>query len=115
MNRLLGTLSLVLGMGIASAAPSVHAGVVVTGAWARATLPGQTVAGVYLQLRSDAPARLVGVRSAAAKTAELHHMSNEGGVMQMRHIESLDLPAGKTVVLEPNGYHIMLMNIGRPL
>ncbi len=42
-------------------------------------------------------------------------MSNEGGVMRMRRVDSLDLPAGKTVVLEPGGYHVMLLDIVRPL
>ena len=73
------------------------AGVEVFDAWARATMPGQKVAGVYMQLRSDVQARLVGVRSDAARTAEVHQMSHEGGVMRMRRLESLDLPAGKTV------------------
>jgi hypothetical protein len=115
MTRVVGTVTLLLGTWLAGAATSVYAGLVITGAWARATMPGQTVAGVYMQLRSDAPAKLVGVRSAAARSAELHHMSHESGVMKMRHVESLDLPAGKTVALEPGGYHIMLLDIGRPL
>jgi hypothetical protein len=115
MNRLVGIVSLLLGGWLALAAASVQAGVVVTGAWARATMPGQTVAGVYMQIRSDAAAKLVGVSSAAAKSAELHRMSHEGGVMKMRHVDSLELPAGKTVALEPGGYHIMLMDIGQPL
>ena len=42
-------------------------------------------------------------------------MSNEGGVMRMRRVDSLDLPAGKTVALEPGGYHVMLLDINRPL
>jgi periplasmic copper chaperone A len=107
--------SAVLVLGMLAVGPSAWAGVQVSGAWARATLPGQKVGALYMQLRSDVPARLVGVRSPAARAAEVHQMSNDGGVMRMRHIDSLELPAGKTVVLEPGGYHVMLLDIDRPL
>ena len=84
-------------------------------AWTRATVPGQKVAGVYLEIRSRSGARLVGVRSPAAKTAEIHSMSNDGGVMKMRRLDGLDLPAGQSVRLESGGNHIMLFDIKHPL
>lgn len=104
-----------LALGLLGVGPVAWAGVQVSGAWARATMPGQKVAGVYMQLRSDAQARLIGAKSLAAHAAEVHLMSNEGGVMRMRRVDSLDLPAGKMVVLEPGGYHVMLVDINRPL
>lgn len=104
-----------LALGWLSAGAQAWADVQVSGAWARATLPGQKVAGVYLQLRSDAPAALIGVKSDAAKAAEIHHMTNEGGVMKMRAVDALALPPGETVALEPGGYHVMLLDIARPL
>jgi len=73
----------------------------VSQAWTRATVPGQKVAGVYLDIRSDEAARLTGVRSS--------------GVMRMRHLSRLDLPAGQTLHLAPGGNHIMLLDIKRPL
>lgn len=101
----------------ASAIPLAYADAAteVKDAWARATVPGQKVAGVYLEIRSHAGARLVGVRSPAAKTAEIHSMSNDGGVMRMRRLDGLDLPAGQSVRLESGGNHIMLFDIKRPL
>ncbi len=102
-------------LGWLSAVSPAWAEVQVSDAWARATLPGQKVAGVYLQLRSDVRATLIGVKSDAAKAAEVHHMTTEGGVMKMRRVDSLVLPAGETVVLEPGGYHVMLLDISRPL
>ena len=35
--------------------------------------------------------------------------------MKMRAIDSLALPAGKTVELRPGGYHVMLMDLAQPL
>jgi copper(I)-binding protein len=96
-------------------AGAAHAAVEVSEAWARATMPGQKVAGVYMQLKADRPARLIGVRCSAAKTAEVHQMSHAGGVMKMRKVEALDLPANRAVKLEPGGFHVMLFDIGKPL
>lgn len=91
------------------------ASVEVTDAWARATMPGQAVAGVYLHVKSMLKGRLVGVKSSSAKTAEIHSMSQEGGVMKMRKLDFLDLPAGEAVALEPGGNHVMLFDIRKPL
>lgn len=112
IHRRVGVL---LAVGLLACLPAAWAGVQVSGAWARETLPGQKVAGVYMQLRSDAQARLVGAKSSASSAAELHLMTNDGGVMRMRPMDWLDLPAGKTVTLEPGGSHLMLLDISRPL
>lgn len=114
-NRIPGIASALVALCLLGSMAMARAGVEVSGAWARATMPGQKVAGVYMQLRSDGPARLVGVKTDAASSAEVHQMSHEGGVMRMRRLESLELPAGKTVKLEPGGYHVMLLDIVRPL
>lgn len=37
------------------------------------------------------------------------------GQMVMRQIKSLDLPGGKAVELKPGGYHIMLIDLAKPL
>jgi periplasmic copper chaperone A len=86
-------------------------GLSVSGAWTRATAPGQTVAGVYLDIESSVAARLVGVSSPAADSAELHLMSMDGGTMRMRAVDEIELPAGKTVSLKPGGYHVMLFGL----
>jgi copper(I)-binding protein len=46
-----------------------------------------------------------------AGVVEVHEMSMDGGVMKMRAIPSLALPAGKAVDLKPGGYHVMLMDL----
>ena len=38
-------------------------------------------------------------------------MSMDGGVMRMRAIDALPLPAGQVVMLKPGGYHVMLMGL----
>jgi len=92
-----------------------HAQVTVEEPWIRATAPGQTVAGGYMSLRSAKPSALVEVSTPLTARAEIHEMSMEAGVMKMRAVPKIDLPAGKTVELKPGGYHVMLMNLDRPL
>lgn len=90
-------------------------GVKVANAWARATAPGQTTGVVYLELTSDTNAALVAAGTPLAQRAELHSMSTEGGIMRMRPLARIELPAGKTVKLAPSGVHLMLIDLKQPL
>lgn len=84
----------------------------VTGAWARATVPGQMATGAFMTLTAKDGAKLVAVSSPAAGVAEVHEMKMDGGVMKMRAVPGgLDLPAGTPVTLKPGGYHVMLMDL----
>jgi len=102
----------VIGLMLAS---SAGAQVTVDQAWVRATAPGQPVAGAYLKVESAQAAALVAVRTPVTARAEIHEMKMEGGIMKMRPVTRIELPAGKTVELKPGGYHLMLMNIAKPL
>jgi copper(I)-binding protein len=95
----------------AADAPSVK----VANAWARATAPGQTTAVAYVELTSDRDAALVAAGSSLAGRTELHSMATEGGVMRMRQIPRVTLPAGQTIALAPNGVHLMLLDLKQPL
>jgi len=94
-----------------AAAPAVR----VDGAWARASVQGQTGTGAFMTLTSREALKLVAVVSPAAGVAEIHEMKVEGDVMRMRAIEALDLPAGKPVELRPGSYHVMLLDLKAPL
>ena len=102
---------------LASAAslPAWAANVSVTDAWARATMPGQPVSGAYMNIQSDADARLISVSSPLIPQVEVHEMKMDGNVMRMREVKAIDLPKGKTVSLKPDDFHIMLMNLKQPI
>jgi copper(I)-binding protein len=109
-------IALLVAASLLIAANAKAAGTVrVVDAWVKATVPGQKVAGIYMELNSPIDARLTGVSCHLARSAEIHSMKMEGGTMKMRPLKSLDLPAGKTVKLEPGGVHVMLFDIERPL
>jgi hypothetical protein len=87
----------------------------VSNAWARATPGGAQTAAAYATLQSAAGDRLTGVATPAAQKAELHNMTIDNGVMKMRAVDGIDLPAGQAVTLKPGGYHIMLTGLAKPL
>jgi copper(I)-binding protein len=88
----------------------------VTHPWARPTASHANTGAVYLSLTSMTGDRLTGCSSPVAKSAALHQTSQTAsGVMQMRPVPTLDLPAGQTVTLAPGKYHVMLEGLSKPL
>ena len=80
-------------------------------AWVRATVAQQKATGAFMQLLSAQDAKLVAAQSPVAGVVEVHEMALDNGVMKMRAVPSLALPAGKAVELKPGGYHVMLMDL----
>jgi periplasmic copper chaperone A len=87
----------------------------VSNAWTRATPGHSQIGAAYLTIRSSTADRLVAAATPVAKKAELHNMSMSGMIMKMRSIAAIDVPAGQPVTLGPNGMHIMLMGLTKPL
>lgn len=114
LNRF-GLLAAALLLSIASHAADNGKDIEISAAWVRATAPGQDTAGVDMTITSKHAARLVGVSSPVAKSAELHSMMNMAGMMEMREVDAVDLPSGKPVNLGASGYHVMLNQLKAPL
>lgn len=85
------------------------------GGWIRATAPGQDQAGADLAITSKQSATLIGASSPACKAVQLHTMTMEGGMMRMREVKAIELPAGKRVNLRKSGYHLMMVGLKAPL
>lgn len=89
----------------------------VTGAYAKAMLPGQPVGGGYLVI-SNAGAvgdRLVSATSSAAGAVEIHEMAMQGETMKMRKLgDGIAILAGETVELKPGGLHLMFTKVKAP-
>ena len=88
--------------------------IMIEAAWARATAPGQSVASVDLTITSKQAATLIGVTSKVAQSVEMHSMTQQNGVMKMRRVEAITLPAGKAMKLGESGYHLMLVGLKAP-
>lgn len=117
MNGSLRTLigAFVLGTFALTFSASALAQVEVRGAWVRGTVQGQKASGAFMEITSREATTLIGAESPVAGTVEVHEMRMEGDVMRMRALPRLALPAGKKVELKPGGYHVMLVDLKKPL
>ena len=104
-----------LGLLLALVAAPSFAQVAVSNAWVRGTVAGQKATGAFMSLTSPVDVTLVSASSPAAKVVEIHEMAMDGGVMKMRLVDKLTLPAGKSVEMKPGSYHVMLLDITAPL
>lgn len=100
-------LALLLALAFPAAAQGLH----VAEPWVREAPPTAQVMAAYLTLHNhgDQARALVGVSARGFGRVELHRTVMEQGVARMEHIPRLDVPAGGSAVLEPGGYHLMLM------
>ena len=74
------------------------------------TRGGMTAVYGTLTNNSSQDVVLVGGATEIAGVVEVHEMSMIGGEMMMQEIDGgLVIPAGKSIVLEPGGNHLMLM------
>jgi copper(I)-binding protein len=80
-------------------------------AWVRTTVPGQPASGAFMRITADTDSKLLSVSSSVANNVQIHQMSMTNDVMHMGPVDSVPLPAGKTVALDPDGYHVMLMGL----
>src|SRR4051812_35800710 len=84
-------------------------------AWVRGTVPAQKTTGAFVTLQSTDEAKVVGVTTPAAASAEIHASEERGGVMHMHALDALPLPAGRRVELRPGSFHIMLVGLTHAL
>lgn len=113
-----GALFLALAPGAVVLAHEYKAGgIEVAHPWARATPGGASVGAAYLEIKStDANGdKLVSASSPAAGRVELHTHEHADGVMRMRRLESVEVPPQSTVLFAPSGYHVMLLDLKKPL
>lgn len=107
------------------AAPANPAGQVIrvgdleiTAPWSRATPGGAKVAGGFMRItnKGQGTDRLVGGSAEIAGIFEVHEMRMDGNVMRMRALEKgLEIKPGETVELKPGGYHVMFIDLKKPL
>ncbi|MDN6180715.1 MAG: copper chaperone PCu(A)C [Halomonas subglaciescola] len=86
--------------------------------FATPTPPGAPNGGAYLDISvaGDSPAMLIGARSPASDSVEIHDMTMNDGVMQMRPLEKLEVTPDSPVRMRPGGgHHLMLMALSEPL
>jgi copper(I)-binding protein len=83
--------------------------------WARATVAANGGAFLSVDNTGTTADRLLRASTDVATTVQLHTHIKDGDIMRMREVEAVDLPAGKKIVFEPGGYHIMLLGLKKKL
>ena len=100
-------------------ADDVKAGdLVISQAWSRATPGGAKIGAGYFTIENKGATadKLVSVSGDIAGKIDVHEMAMNNGVMTMRPLEQgLTIDPGKTVTLAPGGYHLMMMDLKKPL
>ena len=85
-------------------------------AWVAEAPPVAPVMGGYMKIENETD-KTISITSASCpdfEKVEIHEMSMSGGMMKMRQIEKLDVPANGKVELQPGGYHLMLIKPKQP-
>jgi copper(I)-binding protein len=89
--------------------------------YATSTAPGQPHGAVFIHEitnKSGSADELIGGRSSAAGSVEVHKMEMSNNIMRMREIPSIPIPARGKASLDKGskeGFHLMLMNLKQPL
>ena len=103
---------------VPAAAPILFKNLQISQAVARATPNGADIGAAYVTIQNQGTSddTLVSVATPVAASTQVHEMSMDNGVMKMRELkDGLPIPAGKTVTLQPGGFHVMLMGLKQPL
>jgi hypothetical protein len=85
-------------------------------AWIREAPPGAPAMAGFMAIEGGSrDLEIVAARSADFGRIEIHEMLTEDGVMKMRPIERLEVPAGARLTLASGAEHLMLFEAKRPL
>lgn len=103
--------------GLALAADYQAGALTVSTPWARATPPvAQTGAGFMTLTNAGSDGdTLLGASADVSERVELHTHTHENGVMKMRQVENIPVPANGSARLEPGGLHVMFIGLRAPL
>lgn len=92
-------------------APAVAGGIEVNGAWVRQPFVGAKVMAGYMTVRNSSGKTVVlqGARSPDFGSVMMHQTVMDKGMAKMQHQHAVSIAPGKSLVLRPGGYHLMLM------
>jgi periplasmic copper chaperone A len=118
MSRPLFLLLTTLLLSAAAVARQYSAGnLVITDPWSRPTFDGMPVGVAYLTIANNGALEdtLIAARTPAAARVEFHRTLIEGGMAKMRSSSTVVIAPNSTLVAEPGGLHLMLLELKGPL
>ncbi len=90
----------------------------ITKAYARETEPNSSLSAAFMHINnhSKREVRLISAHSQQARTTEIHtHLHTSDDAVKMRAIKFVEIPAKDTSILAPDGVHLVLQGVKRPL
>ena len=85
--------------------------------YVRGLPPGQPTTAAFMRLvnTGDEDIVVTGAASSGARTAEIHSHKHHHGMMSMEKVDRVVIPANGEFVLASGQYHLMLINLTKPL
>ncbi|MFZ1083311.1 MAG: copper chaperone PCu(A)C [Candidatus Kryptoniota bacterium] len=94
----------------------LHHGINVENAYVRAAAEQMTSAAYFKIVNSsDQADTLYDVKAGFAEMAQLHESFHKNGMVGMKQIYFVVVPAKSSVEFKPGGYHVMVMNVKEDL
>jgi copper(I)-binding protein len=102
--------------GVAGASGSADS-ITISDAYVRQAPPGSPATGAFMVLHNSGSklVKLIKADNPVSQLTELHTHLHEGGMMKMRPVKDIPIPAGGEARLQPGGLHIMLIDMKAPL
>ena len=108
-HDLIRTLAAVVILGLAACGQG-GSGLLIKDAEFRPPLGVTGIGVAYVSVTSGAADRIIGVTSSQADRVEIHASVTTGTQTSMKRLDSVELPAGKTVIFGPGGMHLMVFS-----
>ena len=104
-------------LAFALAATPALADIQIDNAYVRATPPGAPNTAAFMTIKNteNKAVYLTSAQSEIAHSTELHTALKQDGVMKMRKIEEMNIPANGELVLKPGSYHVMFIGLNKPV
>ena len=111
------SLSLLTSLSSMSALANQAEDATITAPFAREVPPGAPASASFMTIenKSSSPLKLISAESDVSEVVELHTHTNDNGVMRMRKVPAIEVPASGKTELKPGGLHIMLIGPHKPL
>lgn len=85
--------------------------------YVRLAPPNAPATGAFMVIKNngDKDVKVLKADNPVSRVTELHTHLNEGGVMKMRPVPSIEIKAKGEAVLKPGGLHVMLIDLKAPM
>lgn len=85
--------------------------------WVRQTFGNARISSAYMEIsnHNNFPIEITDITTDIAALSEIHDMTHQDGIMRMRKLDKLIIPANDNIILSPEGKHIMLINLNKKL